>query len=412
MLDPLVSYLTNHRICTVYRTFSWGALKILKPSFHHPAKINPFYVHIPIFITNASDSQLSLPRTLSMSALITSALFTLIVWANCYVNFVYTQSASSSALHSPVSDAVSRNSSESRAKESCRPGQGQVSHTLIYDPSEMWLHQAYKSSPYNPPELVITGNGQPRAPGLLFISPNRATKDTAPLIMTDTGQLVWNGPSVNASNLRVASFEGQSILTYWSGYSGGVGNLPEHGYGKVTFLDAQYREILTVCPHFNLWTDVNSPCQADFHESFVTDRDTILVTAYNITETDLSSHGASSRAWVYDSLFFEIYPRNGSIKFQWSALEHIPVNETKMHLTNELIPFDWFHINSVVNIGDKFLVNSRHCWTTYLLSANGTVEWTLQGDTGGDFGVLPPNGQFVSKFGFFSCPDVAVRMTI
>ena len=69
---------------------------------------------------------------------------------------------------------------------------------------------------------------------------------------------------------------------------------------------------------------------------------------------------------------------------------HLPL-DTNGNLSS---PYDYFHINSVVNIGDYYLVNSRHCWTTYLLSKNGTILWRFSGDDGGDFGPLPGNSSF------------------
>lgn len=286
-------------------------------------------------------------------------------------------------------------------------GPGKESHQIGNDSGPIWPWQIYKSSSFNPPELQITTNGKPLAKGLIFITPSdftkiRATKAVAPLILTDTGQLVWHGPIKNATNLRVASYYGRSILTYWSGVSSAGANVG-HGYGSITFLDSSYKVISTVCPHLGLVTSDNEtyPCDADLHESFVTDRNTILITAYNATAADLSSIGGPRNGWVFDSLVFEIDPRNGKILFKWSALEHIPVNETKLPLhgagKNQSVPFDYFHINSVVNIGEKFLVNGRHVWGIYLVNSKGGIDWRLQGETGGDFGDLPAHGKFVSK---------------
>ena len=314
-----------------------------------------------------------------------SALLTVSIWAFCCVFKTDTQPS-----------------------RKCHTGAGIEHHQVVNDSGEVWPYQTYKSSPFNPPKLEITTDGRPRAPGLLFFTPNdntrvEATKNAAPLIMTESGQLVWQGPGADAANLRVASYEGGAILTYWSGV-GTAGANAGHGYGSVTFLDDTYSEILNVCPRFGLVTpgNVRYPCEADIHESFLTDRDTLLVTAYNVTQTDLTSIGGPADGWVFDSLFFELDPRNGDILFRWSALEHVPVAESKVALaagggSDQAFPFDWFHINSVVNIGDSFLVNSRNLWTTYLVTAKGEIEWTLQGDTGGDFGILPSNGHFVSK---------------
>ena len=337
-----------------------------------------------------------------------SVLSAISLWAFCCSFAAGTQAAYKGHTYSPMLPPSTRRSSVQGANISCHPGPGREHHQVINGSGEFWPYQVYKSSPFNPPELEIVTNGQPLAPGLLFITPSdvtsvEATKDTAPMILTETGQLVWHGPTLDADNLRVASYEGNPILTYWSGSSPPGANIG-HGYGNVTFLDSTYNEILNVCPKFGLRTTNNAtyPCQADFHESYVTDRNTLLVTAYNVTETDLSSLGGPSNGWVFDCLFFELDPKNGDILFRWSALEHVSVTETKLNLAgrggfNQSLPFDWFHINSVVNIGDQFLVNSRHLWATYLVSAKGDIEWTIQGDTGGDFGALPPNGHFVSE---------------
>ena len=287
----------------------------------------------------------------------------------------------------------------------CPLGRGRTSSRVVNSSESIWPYQVFRSATFNPPQLQITANGEHLAPGLLFFAPTdftsvNATQDQAPLIMTDAGQLVWNGPNLDATNFRVASYEGNPILTFWSGLSTAGANVG-HGYGNVTFLDSSYTEILTVCPKLGLVTPDNTtyPCELDLHESYVTDRDTILVTAYNATATDLRSIGGPKNGWVFDCLFFEINPKDGSILFRWSALDHVPVSESKYPLRNtgknQSQPFDYFHINSVVNIGDNFLVNSRHVWTTYLVSATGDIIWTVQGDTGGDFGPLPPNGHFV-----------------
>lgn len=288
----------------------------------------------------------------------------------------------------------------------CSRGQGAQSGRVVNVSGPIWPYQVFRSATFNPPQLQVSANGERLAPGLLFFDPTdftsvNATQDQAPLIMTDAGQLVWNGPYVDATNFRVASYEGNAILTFWSGLSTAGANIG-HGYGNVTFLDSTYNEILTVCPKFGLVTPDNTtyPCEADLHESYVTDRNTLLITAYNVTTANLRPIGGPEDGWIFDCLFFEINPKDGSILFRWSALDHVPIRESKLPLgetgKSKSRPFDYFHINSVVNIGDNYLVNSRHVWTVYLVSLTGDIIWTIQGATGGDFGSLPPNGNFVS----------------
>ena len=336
-----------------------------------------------------------------------SAVYSVSIWVTCSVSPAGTSAANNRNLIPPIHRSATRKLSRSGVNDTCYSGPEKEHHQVVNGSGKVWPYQVYTSSPFNPPQLEIRADGQPLGPGLLFISPSdqtsvKATKDTAPMIMTETGQLVWHGPMIDATNFRVAYYEGNSVLTFWSGSKSPGANVG-HGYGEVTFLDSTYNEILTVCPQLGLRAPDNATfaCQADFHESFVTDRNTLLVTAYNVTETDLSSIGGPARGWVFDCLFFELDPRNGDILFRWSALEHVPVAETRLKFAgsgfNQSVPLDWFHINSVENIGNKFLVNSRHLWTTYLVTAKGDIEWTFQGSTGGDFGALPSNGHFVRK---------------
>jgi hypothetical protein len=318
---------------------------------------------------------------------------------------------SSLSDHTPVS-LTTRFSSRYIASQnvSCKLGPGKNSAQVVNGSDSYWPYQTYKSSPFNPPKLEITTNGQPLAPGLLFMTPGNlgatlATKDVAPMIMTEGGQLVWEGPVTNftVANLHVSTFENQTILTYWNGFiSSGINT--GHGYGNITFLDNSYGEILTVCPKLGLQTADNTtyPCEADVHESHITNRGTLLFTAHNVTQTDLSSMDGPENGWVYDCLVYEIEPRTGKILFRWSALEHIPVNTTLMSLAtggqSKAVPLNYIHVNSVVDVGDTYLISGRHTSTVYLVDkTTGDVLWSLNGKTGGDFGPLPPDGQFVSN---------------
>ena len=289
-------------------------------------------------------------------------------------------------------------------------GPGKESHQVVNDTTTtVWPYQKFQSAPFNPPELQISSNGEPLAPGLLLFTPENlqpqspGTKDVAPLIMTDKGQLVWESPTAGSvTNFRAVKYKGQDILTYWSGVAS-LGANVGHGYGNVTLLDSSYQAIAVVCPQFGLVTpgNIKYQCEGDFHESFITDRDTLIVSAYNATPTDLSAVGGPKNGWVYDSLVYELDIASGKVLFKWSSLEHVPVTNSKWPLNgagqNQSVPWDYFHINSVVNVGPGYyLVNSRHCWQTRLVDKKGSVVWMIQGDNGGDFVTLPASGQFVS----------------
>lgn len=307
---------------------------------------------------------------------------------------------------------------------SCKLGDGESSAQIVNGSGSYWPYQTYKSSSFNPPKLEITTNGQPLASGLLFMTPGNfgatlATKDVAPMIMTDDGQLVWEGPVTTGTvtNLHVSTFDNQTILTYWNGFVT-TGTNTGHGYGNITFLDSSYSEILTVCPKLGLQTPDNStyPCEADVHESHITSRGTLLFTAHNVTQADLSSIGGPKNGWVYDCLVYEMEPRTSEVLFRWSALEHVPVNSTLMPSStggqSRSVPLNYILINSVVDVGDMYLISGRHTSTVYLVDKKtGDVLWSLNGETGGDFGPLPSEAQFVSNLFITPCSIISALNT-
>lgn len=71
--------------------------------------------------------------------------------------------------------------------------------------------------------------------------------------------------------------------------------------------------------------------QIQCHQAYVTDRGSLIVSAYNATPADLASVGGPTDGWVLDSMFYEIDIKTQEILFSWSALNAgIPVNATKL----------------------------------------------------------------------------------
>ncbi|KAJ5469223.1 hypothetical protein N7539_008841 [Penicillium diatomitis] len=280
--------------------------------------------------------------------------------------------------------------------------------TVAQNSSSVWPWQEYTSSSAKPPYLEINATGEQLAPGLIFfdpqtgINPRSYIPDQAPFIMTDTGDLIWSGPvTPDASNFRVQELYGEPVITYWAG-SGGASSSASasHGYGHIVIQNSSYDQIATVCPSFNLTLPPgqSAPCQADVHESFITEDNTILVTAYNITSANLKDLGGPEEGWVLDPLVFEIDLTTSEILFSWSPLAHVPITDTKLPLLgageNISNPFDFFHTNSIQLFEGNYLVNSRNTWTTYLVDRKGNILWQIDGETGGDFGGLPEGGRF------------------
>ncbi len=274
--------------------------------------------------------------------------------------------------------------------------------------STVWPWQTYMSSNATPPALRINRTKESLFDGLLFLTPSYGssipgTKEQAPIIMRDDGDLVWNGPVHDSSNLLVQTLGGRQVLTYWSGQgSAGYSLAIGHGYGEVVILDSTYTVIHTVCPQLNLKLPpgATARCVADVHESKITDRNTMLITAYNTTPYDLSSIGGPSKGWLLDSLALEVDIITGKVLFSWSLLAHLPLNRTLFQLsgagTSQSTPFDPFHVNSIQLVGNNYLINVRNIWATFLVSPAGNIIWAINGLNGGDFGALPEGGNFVN----------------
>jgi hypothetical protein len=279
---------------------------------------------------------------------------------------------------------------------------------VVQNTTEYWPYQVYETSDINAPYMNITTTGEPLADGLIFFGQNirpgtHTVKQQRPFIMTDTNDLVWSGPmeqGISTTDFKVATMNGSSVLVYWSS----IGQQPIEGigYGQVNILDDTYQQIATVCPQLNLTLTpgATSKCDADLHEHYITPSNTMLVTAYNVTQADLTPLGGKSDDWVLDPLAVEVDIATGEILFTWSSVEHIPVNNTQVPYpakgTTQDTPFDLYHMNSIQSVDDNYLINCRHTFSTYMVNKDGDILWTIQGHTGGDFGSLPEGGTYVS----------------
>ena len=272
--------------------------------------------------------------------------------------------------------------------------------------SSVWPVQNYKSSHATPPQLKITKSGEPLAHGLLFFSPSEqdSLEYPAPIIMTDTGDLIWNGPKGDTSNFRTTMLDDKPVISYWAGQGSPGGSAGGgHGYGQTEIYDTNYKLLHTVCPKLGLRLPEGlSPkptCEGDVHESFITSRGTLLVTAYNITQADLSQNDNGPKdGWIYNPVAVEVDIKTNKVVWQWAANDHVPVTDSHLPRmgtgVNESVPFDYFHMNSIQQVGEDYWINGRLTWATYMVGRDGKIKYTIKGDTGGDFGKLPEDGGF------------------
>jgi len=234
--------------------------------------------------------------------------------------------------------------------------------------------QSFQSRPdLHPPAVTVTARSAAVAPGEVFVAPYSGPGQAGPMILDDSGGLVWFKPlptHVSASNFRVQEWEGRPVLTWWEG------DVSVHGFGlgSDVIFDSSYQEVAHV--------DAGNGLQADLHEFQLTSRGTALITAYEPILCNLSAVGGPADGAVEDGVLQEVDVRTGLVRMQWTSLDHVALGESYERPSSSLEwPYDYFHINSInLDPDDGLLVSARNTWTVYDLSTrSGQVLWRLGG---------------------------------
>lgn len=259
-----------------------------------------------------------------------------------------------------------------------------------------WPYQTYKTAKFTPPYLDISHRMRP-ADGYLFFAPDGATEfELAPLIMDMDGELVWNGPIEHAFSFGVQTYLGEQVLVWWNGslYPEPIGR----GNGEVYMYNDHYEQIheTTLAGNF-LEQVVNAtfPSNIDVHEIFLTKNGSMLVTANNVTQADISSVGGSTDGWVVAALVYEINVATNEVLFSWNSLDHLdqlpftdslyPLGSEGYTGVNQSLAWGYFHINAVSPYDSGYLISSRFFCSGIAIATDGSVKWRLQGRDGGDF---------------------------
>jgi hypothetical protein len=157
-----------------------------------------------------------------------------------------------------------------------------------------WPYQTFKTVNFTPPYLAATHHTDP-SEDYIFIAPDGASEyQLGPVILDVYGNLVWNGPKSHAFNFGVQEYQGEQVLVYWNGTA-----FPEpigRGNGAVYLLNKHYEQIAMVTLPGNFKEQVvnaSFPSNIDLHELFITKNGSVLVTANNVTNADLSLWGGS-----------------------------------------------------------------------------------------------------------------------
>jgi hypothetical protein len=236
-------------------------------------------------------------------------------------------------------------------------------------------YQSFRSRPdLKPPTVTVTAHAAGASPGELFIAPYSGPGQYGPMILDESGQLLWFKPlarGTRAADFRVQSYQGAPALTWWQDplIAGGSSK------SGLVIADASYRTVAVV--------RAGNGYQPDLHEFQLTGQGTALITVYDGIDCDLRAVGGPADGAVADTLLQEIDVKTGLVRYEWHSLDHVALNESyaSARHSSRLKPFDYFHINSIdVQPNGDLLVSARNTWAAYDIAAKtGKVRWRLEG---------------------------------
>jgi len=234
--------------------------------------------------------------------------------------------------------------------------------------------QHYLSAPaLSPSTVTIATSARPGAsPGYLFLAPYQGQGAHGPMIIDQGGRLVWFHPlpaAEEAANFGVQRYAGAPVLTWWQGRILRLG----FGEGEGEVYDRSYRRIAAI--------RAGNGYRADLHVLRLTAQGTAWIDVFDPIHVDLSSvHGARD-GLLSDSVIQEIDVRTGLVMWEWHALGHVPVGESRTPPPAGSYPWDYVHVNSLEpGPSGDVLLSARNTWAVYDVDIHsGGVRWQLGG---------------------------------
>lgn len=232
--------------------------------------------------------------------------------------------------------------------------------------------QSFPSAPQLKPPVLQVTKSDPSSEGDFLLAPKGGPAAGGPMIVNGSGQLVWFDPlplGVNSSDLRVQTYAGQPVLTWWQGQV-----TDGHGVGEDVIMNEHYQVVAVV--------KAGNGYSADLHEFVLGPGQTAWVTAFDAIGWDLSSVGGPRDGAVYDGIVQELDVRTGNVLFQWDSLDHVGVGLSSVAYSARTgFPYDYFHVNSIDPSGyGTVLVSSRNTSALYLADVQtGALIWRLGG---------------------------------
>ena len=219
---------------------------------------------------------------------------------------------------------------------------------------------------------VITPPRSGATPGDFFLSPNGGAGTPGPMIVDQSGNLVWFDPEpagMAATNFHPQTYEGKEVLTWWQGRIIKLG----FGEGEDEIYNTSYQPIARVL--------AGNGYRADLHQFLLTPQGTAWIDAYDPVEMNLSSVRGSRQGVLTDSIVQEIDVKTGLVMWEWHALGHFPLSDSYAVLEYGSHAWDYFHLNAVdPGPHGQLLMSSRNTWTVFdVKMATGAVLWRIGG---------------------------------
>ena len=207
-------------------------------------------------------------------------------------------------------------------------------------------------------------------PGYIFLAPKRHVTQAGPMIIDNSGNVVWFKPldTKGVTDFRVQRYRGQPVLTWWRGRAP-----PRAKDGYYVIYDSAYRKVKDV--------QAGNGLVGDIHEFRITPRDTALITVYHRRPADLRPIGGRKNGEIYEGIVQEVDIATGRVLFEWRSFPAVGVKESYWPIVPKNAPFDYFHINAVdTEPNGNLLISSRNTHALYEIDrATGRIVWRLGG---------------------------------
>jgi len=242
------------------------------------------------------------------------------------------------------------------------------------NPGDPRAIQHYSTAPsLTPSTVTITKPAAAgAAPGYLFLAPYQGLGSAGPMIAEQNGALVWFHPlpaQESATNFSVQQYAGKPVLAWWQGRIVELG----FGQGEDVLYNTSYQPVASI--------RAGNGYRADLHVLRITPEGTAWIDAFDPVQMNLSSVHGSAAGVLTDAIVQEIDIKTGLVMWEWHALGHIAIADSKNPAPDSSYPWDYAHINAVDpgSSGDV-LMSFRNIWALEDIDLHsGGLRWRLGG---------------------------------